>query len=137
MRKGLKISKFAVKADDQDLIEIGQFIRDTRGFRVEREWFILFNKDDGKMVGISKEVQKSPLFTFRHPDLMILDKKTGRLLLIIEIDGDIHRIKEFDTDQRNEQYKRSNLPVLVVKTWEVKTTLIDHVNSELNKIFGE
>ena len=128
---------FSTKADDKDLVELGQFIRDTRPFRIEREWHILFEKKSGGFMGYYKSISKNPLYKSRNPDLIVIDKKTKQLLLVIEVDGDIHRIKETDTVERNEQYKKAGIPMLVISTWEIKTTLIDHVNKELDKIFGE
>ena len=41
-------SFFSYKNDDVELVDIGQFLRETTNYRVEREWYILFNKMTGE-----------------------------------------------------------------------------------------
>ena len=43
-------SFFSYKNDDVELVDIGQFLRETTDYRVEREWYILFNKMTGEYV---------------------------------------------------------------------------------------
>ena len=42
-------SFFSYKNDDVELVDIGQFLRETTKYRVEREWYILFDKMTGKV----------------------------------------------------------------------------------------
>ena len=128
---------FIIKADEKKLVELGQFIRDTRpSLRVEREWHIIFDKNSGKYLRYVKTTQKNPLQVSRNPDLIILDKKTKKLLLVIEIDGEIHRKKEIDTKERNEQYKKANIPIIAVSEWEIETNIFDYINTKLDNFLG-
>lgn len=127
---------FITKADDKDLVELGQFIRDTRELRVEREWHIVFEKKSGKYLGYTKTTQKNPLYISRNPDLILIDKKTKKLLLVVELDGIIHRIKETDTEERNAQYKKAGVPMLIINKWEIETTIFNCLNDKLDEYFG-
>ena len=41
-------SYFSYKNDDVELVELGQFLRETTKYRVEREWYIIFNQNTGE-----------------------------------------------------------------------------------------
>jgi len=124
---------FSFKDDDFDLVELGQFIRDTTKYRVEREWHILFNSNSGNFMGYYKTIPENPKYNSRNPDLILINKKTKGIELIIELDGDIHRIKETDTDERNEQYEKAGIPLLVINKWEMNTSIYDYVNKKLEE----
>ena len=129
-------SFFSYKNDDVELVEVGQFIRDTTKYRVEREWYILFDRKTGKYVGF-KETFSNKQFLYanpKNPDLILIDKKTGKLVLIIEIDGGVHDKKFFDTEQRNEDYISAGLPLLVINKLEIETTIFDLVYKKLGEI---
>lgn len=124
---------FSFKNDDFDLVELGQFIRDTTDYKVVREWYIIFAKDSGMCLGINKTFNGDPRWTARNPDLVLIDKKTKVLKLIIELDGDIHRVKEVDTEERNAQYEKAEIPLLVINKWQMNTSIYDYVNKKLEE----
>lgn len=126
-------SFFSYKDDDFDLVELGQFIRDTTKYKVEREWYILLSKKNGRYLGYAKTTPLEALCKCRNPDLILIDKKINRIELIIELDGDIHRIKEVDTEERNEDYKKAGIPLLVINKWEMNTSIYDYVNKKLEE----
>lgn len=123
---------FSYKNDDNELVELGQFIRDTTNYKVVREWFLVF--ENGKYIGYQKWIAENPRYVIKNPDLMLLNKKTGELKMIIEVDGDVHRVKEMDTEQRNELYKNSGLPLLVINKWQIDTNIFDYVNKKLEEM---
>ena len=129
-------SFFSYKNDDVELVEVGQFIRDTTKYRVEREWYILFDRETGKYAGFKETFEnKQCLYANpKNPDLILIDKKTGKLVLIIEIDGGVHDKKFFDTEQRNEDYISAGLPLLVINKLEIETTIFDLVYKKLGEI---
>jgi len=130
-------SYFSYKNDDVDLVEVGQFLRDTFKYRVEREWYIVLDKMSGKYMGFTRTVPDS-IMTFktekvRNPDLILIDKDTYKLKLIIEIDGGIHDKKFFGTEKRNEEYFFAGLPLLVINKSEIETTIFDLVNKKVRE----
>lgn len=129
-------SLFSFKNDDRELVELGQFLRDTTEFRVEREWYIVFNKMTGDYIGFTSNSVANPAYKIRNPDLILIDKKTKKLVLIIEVDGSVHDVHFADTEQRNEEYFMAGLPLLVINKLEVDTTLINFVNKKLRKRLG-
>jgi hypothetical protein len=129
-------SLFSFKNDDRELVELGQFIRATTEFRVEREWYIVFNKMTGEYVGFTSNALANPIYKIRNPDLILIDKNTSKIVLIIEVDGSVHDVHFADTEQRNEEYFMAGLPLLVINKLEVDTTLIDFVNKKLRKRLG-
>ncbi len=130
-------SFFSYKNDERELVELGQFLRETMDYRVEREWYIIFSKGTGEYAGFTANaVVDSVNYKVRNPDLMLIDKKTKKLVLVIEIDGLVHHIHFADTEQRNEEYFLAGVPLLVIDKEEVKTTLIDYLNKQVRKRLG-
>lgn len=126
---------FSYKNDTPTLVELGQFLRDTTPYRVEREWYVMFGKESGNYIGFSKTFNGNPFYKPRNPDLILIDKKTNQLILVIEVDGEIHRVKEMDTEERNEDYANANIKMLIVNTWELKhTSIYDYVTQKLSEI---
>ena len=66
-------------------------------------------------------------YIIRNPDLLLIDKKTKKIILIIEIDGGIHDIKFFETEKRNTDYFMAGLPLLVISKLDIETTIFDLV----------
>lgn len=130
-------SHYSFKNDDVDLVTLGQFIRDTTNYRVEREWYIIFDKWSGSYLGYSKNIPKGFVNKVRNPDLIIIDKKTKKLLLVIEIDGSIHDKKFFDTEERNEEYFFAGVPLLVISKLEIETSIFDLVDKRLRERLGK
>ena len=118
-------SFFSYKNDDVELVDIGQFLRDTTNYRVEREWYILFNKMTGEYVSYQETFNGNIKYKPRNPDLILIDKKTNKIVLIIEIDGGVHDKKFADTEERNEEYVMARLPLLTINKLEIETTIFD------------
>ena len=85
-----------------------------------REWYVGFNKLDGRVERIVREVSNSdyPNYWWRNPDLMCLDKRRG--LIIIEIDGSIHDRELVKTQRRNEQYKQAGVHLIILNVADIK-----------------
>ena len=69
----------------------------------------------------------------RNPDLILIDKETKKLKLVIEIDGGVHDTKWLDTQKRNEEYFIAGIPLLVIDKSEVETNLFDLVNKKVRE----
>ncbi len=136
LKNNQSISYFSYKNDDRELVELGQFLRETMDYKVEREWYIVFNKNTGEYIGFTEKAISNVGYKIRNPDLMLIDKKTNKLVLVIEIDGDVHTVHFADTEQRNEEYFLAGVPLLVIDKDAIKTTLIDYVNKEVRKRLG-
>jgi len=126
---------FSYKNDDVDLVEVGQFLRDAFKYNVEREWYIAFDKLDGRCLGFTKTISESSGYKIRNPDLILIDKK-GRLKLVIEIDGGIHDKKFLETEKRNEDYFMAGLPLLVISKLEITTSIFDLVYKKVSEKLG-
>lgn len=106
------------KKDIDDLIPIAQWIYKKYSYAnvtVRREWFFLFDRETYKLVRIQETVTEgeAKYFQVRCPDLAIFDKK-GRLLFIVEIDGDVHRRKLSKTWDRNADYEFAQVRLIVL-----------------------
>ena len=126
-------SFFSYKNDDVELVDIGQFLRETTDYRVEREWYILFNKMTGEYMGYQETFNGNIKYKPRNPDLILIDKKTKKIVLIVEIDGGVHDKKFADTEQRNEEYFLSGLPLLTINKLEIETTIFDLVDKKVRE----
>ncbi len=127
-------SHFSYKNDDVDLVEVGQFIRDTFKYRVEREWYVIFDKWSMTYMGFSDHIPTGFVNKIRNPDLMIIKDK--KIKLIVEIDGGIHDKKFLDTEKRNEEYFLAGLPLLVIDKSEIETTIFDLVYKKVSEKIG-
>jgi very-short-patch-repair endonuclease len=126
-------SFFSYKNDDVELVDIGQFLRETTNYRVEREWYILFDKMTGDYVGCRETFNGNTKYKPRNPDLILIDKETKKIKLIIEIDGGVHDKKFANTEQRNEEYFLAGLPLLVISKLEIETTIFDLVDKKIRE----
>ena len=129
-------SFFSYKNDDVELVDIGQFLRETTKYRVEREWYILFDKMTGKYIGYQETFNGNIKYKPRNPDLILINKKTKKIVLIIEIDGSVHDKKFADTEQRNEEYFLAGLPLLTINKLEIETTIFDLVDKKVREYLG-
>jgi len=136
MRTRKKPSYFAYKNDDVELVELGQFLRETTNYRVEREWHIIFERMTRRFVGYNKTVSDNPRYRSRNPDLILIDKKSGKLLLVIEIDGGVHDAKIIDTCERDDDYEIAKVPLLVISKLEIDTTIFDYVSRNIQERLG-
>ncbi len=126
-------SFFSYKNDDVELVDIGQFLRETTDYRVEREWYVLFDKMTGEYMGYQETFNGNLKYKPRNPDLMLIDKKTKKIILIVEIDGGVHDKKFASTEQRNEEYFFAGLPLLVISKLEIETTIFDLVDRKIRE----
>ena len=126
-------SFFSYKNDDVELVDIGQFLRETTNYRVEREWYILFDKMTGEYMGYQETFNGNLKYKPRNPDLILIDKKTKKIKLIVEIDGGVHDKKFANTEQRNEEYFLAGLPLLVISKLEIETTIFDLVDRKIRE----
>ncbi len=127
---------FSYKNDDVTLVEISQFIRDTTKYRVEREWYLVFNKWSGSYIGYGEHIPEGFINKVRNPDIILIDKKTGKLMLVIEIDGLIHVKKFLDTEERNQDYFLAGVPFTAISDLEVTTSIFDIVNKRIDERLG-
>mgnify|MGYP003147517045 CR=1 FL=1 len=130
-------SFFSYKNDDVELVDIGQFLRETTKYRVEREWYILFDKMTGEYIGYQETFNGNIKYKPRNPDLILIDKKTKNIVLIIEIDGGVHDKKFADTEQRNEEYFLAGLPLLTINKLEIETTIFDLVDKKVREYLDD
>ena len=126
-------SFFSYKNDDAELVDIGQFLRETTDYRVEREWYVLFDKMTGEYMGYQETFNGNLKYKPRNPDLILIDKKTKKIRLIVEIDGGVHDKKFANTEQRNEEYFLAGLPLLVISKLEIETTIFDLVDRKIRE----
>lgn len=127
---------FAYKNDEHDLVMLGQFLRDTTKYRVEREWYIAFDRLTGYYKGFTKTVPNNMKYKVRNPDLILIDKESNKLVLIIELDGEVHDVHFFDTQQRNEEYFHAGLPFITLQPSEIKTNIFDLVTKKMGERLG-
>jgi len=129
-------SHFSYKNDDVDLVELGQFIRDTTKYRVEREWYVVFDKMTGGYLGYTQNTAMGMNKKIRNPDLILIDRETKKLILIIELDGSIHDVKIYDTEQRNNDYEYAGLNYIILTPAEIKTNIFDLVTKKIGEKLG-
>jgi len=129
-------SYFSYKNDDIELVEIAQFIRDITNYRVEREWYIVFDKHIGHYLGYTSNIKIENINKIRNPDIIIIDKKTNKLLLVIEIDGGVHDKKIEDTERRNKDYELAGIPLAVINKLEIETTIFDLLDKIIQEKLG-
>lgn len=105
---------YTQKNDLEELTEIGQFLRDNfPEVLVRIEWAILYNGND-EYKGYSKVIYEDSEYKFRTPDIILINKKTRKLLGCIEIDGSIHDVHMDDTWKRNKVYEDLGINLKVV-----------------------
>jgi hypothetical protein len=126
---------FSYKKDDVDLVEVGQFLRETTKYRVEREWYIFIAKTNGEYGGFSSTVGEKAHISYKikNPDLILIDKHSQTLKLVIEIDGSVHDRKFLKTEQRNEVYFMAGIPLLVIDKADIETTIFDLVHKKVEE----
>ena len=124
--------RFGYKNDTEELVDICQFLRGTiPGVIVQREHYILFKRTTGKYARYARTFDGDPEYKIRNPDIMIIDRKTRKLVLCIEIDGSIHDVLIDDTWKRDEQYLIGGVPLLVINKTEIETNIYTLLNNKL------
>ena len=129
-------SNFVYKSDEVELVELGQFIRDVfQDVIVNVEWYMLYDKIIRKYMGYRKTIPIDCKYGFRNPDIMIINKKTKKLITCLELDGGIHTKTMFsDTKERNDLYGELKVPLIVITKAEITTSVYDKVHKELSKM---
>lgn len=129
-------SNYTYKNDEIELVELGQFIRDVfPQYTVNVDWFIVYEKIADIYIGYKETISKNYVNPCKRPDIMIIDKKTKKIITLLELDGGIHTKTMFsDTEERNKLYKRLQLPCIVITKAEITTSVFDKVHQELSKI---
>jgi hypothetical protein len=131
------IMQYTQKNDLVELTEIGQFLRDSFPNVIVRiEWAILYNGND-EYKGYSKLVYTESEYKFRTPDIMLINKKTKKLLGCIEIDGSIHTVHLDDTWARNQIYTDLGINLKVVTKETLETSIFDAVYKYATEICKE
>ncbi len=129
-------SNFTYKNDEVELVDLGQFIRDVfPNVIVHIEWYMIYGKESHKYMGYKEHIPVGYPHKFKNPDVMIINKKTKKLITCLELDGGIHTKTIFsDTEERNTLYKELKVPLIVITKAEIITTVYDKVHKELSKI---
>lgn len=127
----MKFNKWAYKNDTAELIELCQFIRDVYPkLIVKREPFLFFDTK-GKYIGYRDERYRDDTLKFRNPDVAVFNKNMD-LLFCYEVDGSIHD-EMFDESNRNKDYKKANIPLLVTNKLLMETTIINDAYPKIEK----
>jgi len=124
--------KFSYKNDTDDLVALGQFLRDAFGknLRVEREWFVFYENE--KLVGTGKTVPVGCRYRIKTPDLMLFNDITGKLICCVELDGKVHDTVAFgDTLDRNELYEKLGIPLIVLSKSTMEVSMYDDCHSKV------
>lgn len=129
-------SNYTYKNDEIELVELGQFIRDVfPKYIVHVESYILYSKTTRKYMGYTKTIPVNCPYGFRNPDIMIIDKKSKKLLTCLELDGGIHTKTMFsDTKERNDLYVELKVPLIVITKAEIDKSVFDDVHKVLSVI---
>lgn len=127
-------NNFTFKNDEVELTELGQFIRDTFPNVIVRvEWYMIYGKTTRKYMGYKKTIPNNYPHGFRNPDIMIIDKKTKKLITCLELDGGIHTKTIFsDTKERNDLYEELKVPLIVITKAEIDKSIFDDVYKVLS-----
>jgi len=126
-------SNFTYKNDEVELVELGQFIRDVfPKYKVEVEWYVLYDKITREYMGYRKTIPIDYRYGFRNPDIMIIDKKSKKLLTCIELDGGIHTKTIFsDTKERNDLYEELKVPLIIITKAGIDKSVFDDIHKIL------
>jgi hypothetical protein len=129
-------SFFSYKNDETELTDIGQFLRDTTNYGVGVEWYVFFDRMTGEYVKYVKAVMENTKYKIRNPDLILFNKETKKLVMVIEIDGSVHDVHFLDTQNRNEEYFYAGIPLITVTKSEIDTTIFDYITRKLDERLG-
>lgn len=124
------------KNDEVELVELGQFIRDVfPKVIVNVEWYIIYDKVSEKYLGYRRTIPHNYPHSFKWPDIMIINKKTKKIITCLELDGGIHTKTMFSsTEERDKLYKDIKIPLIVITKLEIETTVFDMVYKKIEKI---
>lgn len=126
---------FGYKNDTSELVELGQFIREAfPNVRVEREWCVFYDQFD-RYIGVGKNMPEGRICKFKTPDLMLIDKKTNKLLCCVELDGSVHDTMGFgDTMDRDELYKTLGIDLIVVNKSTIEVSMFDDAYGKIERV---
>ena len=129
--------RYKRNTDIYQLIKLGKYIRKRWHLEFRREWYVGFNKLDGRVEVIVREVKSTDAtrYHWRNPDLLCLDKRRG--LIIIEVDGAVHDREVTKTERRNQQYKQAGIHLIIINVREIKareTTIEEELDWKLTKL---
>ncbi len=127
-------SNFTFKNDEVELTELGQFIRDVfPNVTVNIEWYMIYGKTTRKYMGYRRTIPNDYLYGFRNPDIMIIDRKTKKLITCLELDGGIHTKTMFSgTKERNDLYEELKVPLIVITKNAINKSIFDDVYKVLS-----
>lgn len=99
--------------DIQAKIRLCNHIRRTYNNIPFRDRYLVFN--EGRLQRISETIEKGidRSKTIRNPDIIVFCQ-VG--LVIVELDGDVHRVHGVDTAERNSLYKGAGIKYIVLNT---------------------
>lgn len=125
--------------DTDDLVELVKLIKDRFHMEFKREWYVGFDKDEGYLCRIAREVgyKESRRFRWKNPDLLCVDKQFG--IIIIELDGAVHDVKVEKTNERNKLFKDAGIKLIVLNIADIKyaeQTIWERCDFELMNIVG-
>ena len=131
--------RFKRNTDIYQLIKIGKYLRKRWHMEFRREWYVGFNKLDGRIERILREVGNdiAKEYWWRNPDLLCIDKRRG--LIIIEVDGSIHDRELVKTQRRNSQYQQAGVHLIVLNIRDIKAKgikITDQLDWEMNKLLN-
>lgn len=126
---------FSYKNDEQELVELCQFIRDVfPNITVEREWCIFYDRDDNYL-GFGKTMNEGRITRFRTPDVMLI--RDDKLIGCLELDGKVHQEAGFgDTLERNELYERLGIKLKVITKSQISVSIFDEAYKLVSELLG-
>lgn len=126
---------FSYKNDEQELVDLCQFIREVfPDITVEREWCIFYDRDENYL-GFGKTMNEGRITRFRTPDVMIIKDK--KLVGCLELDGKVHDEAGFgDTIERNELYARLKIPLKVITKSQISISIFDDAYKKVSELLG-
>jgi hypothetical protein len=115
-------SKQKGQSDTSLLIQLANYLNKRWHIQFKREWYVGFDKMDGRVQRITEFVTKEGCeqFAWRNPDLLCIHKQRG--LVIIEVDGSVHDRQGAKTDRRNEQYRKAGVHLIIINLREIKNS---------------
>lgn len=126
---------FSYKRDEEELVELCQFIREAfPGITIEREWCIFYDRNDNYL-GFGKTMEEGRITRFRTPDVMII--RNNKLVGCLELDGKVHEESGFgDTLERNELYEKLRVPLKVITKSQIKISIFDDAYKKVSELLG-
>ena len=125
--------KFGYKNDTEDLVELGQFLRESLNVRIEREWCVFYDRNE-TFLGVGKNMPEGRICRFKTPDLMVFNKKNNKLICCVELDGSVHDLHLGDTMDRNELYENLGIPLVVITKSTMGVSMFDDAYNKVQPL---